>query len=191
MPDLWGRIRRTIESDIDNAQASAADLALARLSAQAELATDYFSLRGQDELKYLLDATVGADRKALKIVKNQYDAGIAAKADVLTAQTQLEGVQAQAINVGVQRAQLEHAIAVLTGKPPAEISRSCRRRWRKKFRPFPSACLRRCSNAGRISPPPNAAWRRQMRKSAWRFRPGSRISRYRLLTAIPACSLAI
>jgi NodT family efflux transporter outer membrane factor (OMF) lipoprotein len=122
VPDLWGRIRRTIESDIANAQASAADLALARLSAQAELATDYFTMRAQDELKYLLDTTAANDRKALKIVKNQYEVGVAAKADVLTAQTQLESVEAQAINAGVLRAQLEHAIAVLTGKPPAEVT---------------------------------------------------------------------
>lgn len=122
VPDLWGRIRRTIESDIANAQASAADLALARLSAQAELATDYFSLRGQDELKYLLDATIAADKRALKIVQNQYNAGIVAQADVLTAKTQLENVQAQDINTGVLRTQLEHAIAVLVGKPPAEVA---------------------------------------------------------------------
>jgi NodT family efflux transporter outer membrane factor (OMF) lipoprotein len=122
VPDLWGRIRRTIESNIASAQASEADLALARLSAQAELATDYFSLRSQDELKYLLDLTVVADQKALQIVKNQYKAGVAAQADVLTAQTELESVQAQDINTGVLRAQLEHAIAVLAGKPPSEVS---------------------------------------------------------------------
>jgi len=120
--DLWGRIRRTIEGDIASAQASAADLALARLSAQANLATDYFTLRAQDELKHILAVTIEDDRKALKIVQNQYNAGIAAKADVLTAQTQVESVEAQAINVNVSRAQLEHAIAVLIGKPPAALT---------------------------------------------------------------------
>jgi len=122
VPDLWGRVRRTIESNIANAQASAADLASARLAAQSALAADYFALRAQDELKDLLDATVEDDQKALQIVQNQYDQGVAAKADLLAAQTQLEAVQAGAINVGVSRAQLEHAIAVLTGKPPAELT---------------------------------------------------------------------
>jgi len=122
VPDLWGRIRRTIESNLASAQASAADLASARLSAQAALASDYFALRAQDDLKVLLDITVAADQRALKIVQNQYNAGIIAKGDVLTAQTQLESVQAQAINVGLLRAQLEHAIAVLMGKPPAEVT---------------------------------------------------------------------
>ncbi|MGE3623949.1 MAG: TolC family protein, partial [Bdellovibrionales bacterium] len=79
VPDLWGRIRRTVEGDIASAQASAADIALARLSAQADLATNYFTLRGLDELKYLLDLTMASDRRALKIVQNQYDAGIVAK----------------------------------------------------------------------------------------------------------------
>jgi NodT family efflux transporter outer membrane factor (OMF) lipoprotein len=122
VPDLWGRIRRQVESDVANAQVSEADLALARLSAQSDLATDYFGLRAQDELRKLLNDTVAKDRKALQIVKNQYDAGIVAKADVLTAQTQLENVQAQAINSEVLRAQLEHAIAVLIGKPPAAVT---------------------------------------------------------------------
>jgi NodT family efflux transporter outer membrane factor (OMF) lipoprotein len=121
-PDLWGRIRHTIESDIANAQASRADLAGARLSAQATLASDYFSLRAEDDLKKLLDTTAENDRKALEIVKNQYNAGTVASADVLNAQTQLESVEAQAINVGVLRAQLEHAIAVLTGKPPSQVT---------------------------------------------------------------------
>ena len=119
---MWGRIRRSLESDVANAEASAADLASARLSAQAALATDYFDLRVQDELKRLLDQTVEDDKKILKITENQYAAGVAAKADVLTSQTQLESVQSQAINVGVKRAQLEHAIAVLIGKSPAEFA---------------------------------------------------------------------
>lgn len=120
--DVWGRIRRQLESDEANAQASAADLASAKLSAQATLASNYFSLRVTDENRRLLDASVESYRKTLQIVQNQYDAGIAAKADVIQAQTQMENVRAQAINTGVQRAQLEHAIAVLIGKPPAEYS---------------------------------------------------------------------
>ncbi len=122
VPDIWGSIRRTIESDVANAQASAADIASARLSAQAELATDYFDLRAQDELLGLLDATVVELKHSLQITQNQYDSGVADQADVLLAQTQLEGVEAQYINAGVQRAQLEHAIAILIGKSPADFT---------------------------------------------------------------------
>ena len=120
--DVWGKIRRTIESDVANAKASEADLAAARLSAQATLATDYVLLRVNDEQKHLLDETIEAYRRAFEITANQYKAGIVAKADVITAKTQLQGAQSQAIGVGVQRSQLEHAIAVLIGKPPAELT---------------------------------------------------------------------
>jgi NodT family efflux transporter outer membrane factor (OMF) lipoprotein len=121
-PDIWGKIRRTIESDVANAQASEADLAAARLSAQGTLATDYIELRVTDEMKQLLDQTVGAYQRSLEITQNQYKSGIVAKADVITAETQLEGAQSQQISVGVMRAQLEHAIAVLVGKPPADFA---------------------------------------------------------------------
>jgi NodT family efflux transporter outer membrane factor (OMF) lipoprotein len=120
--DVWGRIRRTVEASYASAEASAADLAAARLSAQSVLATDYLDLRINDELKRLLDATVDADTRSLQITQNRYNQGTAARSDVAQAQAQVEGVRAQAINVGVQRAQLEHAIAVLIGKPPAEFS---------------------------------------------------------------------
>jgi NodT family efflux transporter outer membrane factor (OMF) lipoprotein len=120
--DVWGRIRRTVESDVASAQASAADIANARLSAQATLATDYFDLRAADSLQKLLDDTVKQYQRSLQITQNQYAAGTAAQSDVLTALTQLQTTQAQAINVGVARAQYEHAIAVLTGHPPAELT---------------------------------------------------------------------
>jgi NodT family efflux transporter outer membrane factor (OMF) lipoprotein len=120
--DIWGKIRRTIESDVANAQASEAELAAARLSAQATLATDYIELRVADEQKHLLDETVEAYKRSLQITENQYKVGVAAKTDVITAETQLEGAESQQINVGVARATLEHAIAVLIGKPPAEFS---------------------------------------------------------------------
>jgi len=120
--DVWGRIRRTVESQTASAQASAADLASARLSAQAELASDYFQLRVADQLKRLLDDTVEADTRSLQISQNKYASGTAAKSDVAQAQAQVENVRAQSINVGVQRAQLEHAIAVLIGKPPSDFS---------------------------------------------------------------------
>jgi NodT family efflux transporter outer membrane factor (OMF) lipoprotein len=120
--DLWGRIRRLVEGDVAQAQASAADLAAARLSAQATLAIDYFELRAADENRRLLRATIEADTRSLEIARNQYAVGVAAKIDVLQAQTQLAGVQSQEIAVESQRAQLEHAIAVLTGRPPAELT---------------------------------------------------------------------
>ncbi len=120
--DVWGRIRRQIESDVAAAQVSAADLAIATLSAQALLATDYFELRSQDSLGKLLTDTVKAFEAALRIVQNQYQAGVANPSDVALAQTQLDTARALLVNVGVLRAQLEHAIAVLTGVPPAELS---------------------------------------------------------------------
>ncbi|MBI3706972.1 MAG: efflux transporter outer membrane subunit [Proteobacteria bacterium] len=122
IPDAWGRIRRTVESDEASAQASAADLASARLSAQATLATAYFQLRIDDEIKRLLDAAVDAYATSLEIARNRYAAGTAARSDVVSAEAQLETTRAQAIGVGVQRAQLEHSIAVLIGKPPAEFA---------------------------------------------------------------------
>jgi NodT family efflux transporter outer membrane factor (OMF) lipoprotein len=120
--DVWGAIRRQIQADVASAQASAATLANARLSMQATLATDYLDLRVTDALQRVLDDTVANDIRALKIVQNQYDAGFAARSDVLTAQTQLEAAQSSAVNVGVARAQYEHAIAVLTGQPPSALS---------------------------------------------------------------------
>jgi len=120
--DLWGRIRRTIESDVANAQASAADLANARLSAQGQLAALYFELRAADALQKLLYEAVDAFSQSLQIVRNQRAAGTAADTDVVTAETQVEQTRAQAIAEGVQRAQFEHAIAALIGKPPAELS---------------------------------------------------------------------
>jgi NodT family efflux transporter outer membrane factor (OMF) lipoprotein len=120
--DIWGKIRRTIESDVANARATEAELAAARLSAQATLATDYVELRVADEQRTLLEQTVEAYKRSLDITQNQYKVGVAAKTDVITAETQLEGAQSQLINVGVTRATLEHAIAVLIGKPPAEFS---------------------------------------------------------------------
>ncbi|HUN92213.1 MAG TPA: efflux transporter outer membrane subunit [Burkholderiaceae bacterium] len=121
-PDLWGRIRRGVEASSASAQASADDVAAARLSAQSSLAADYFALRVADELKGLLQQTVAAYQDTLEITRNQFDAGVVAQTDVISAETQLEGTQAQLINAGVQRAQLEHAIAVLVGKAPAEFS---------------------------------------------------------------------
>ncbi len=121
-PDLWGRISRTVESDLATAQVSAADLESARLSAQATLAQDYFELRYQDELIRLLQRTVSEYQRSLTITQNQYKVGVAAKADVLTATTTLQNAQASLINAGVTRATLEHAIATLVGTTPDQLS---------------------------------------------------------------------
>lgn len=121
-PDIWGRIRRTVESDVANAQASAADLAAAQLSFQGTLAIDYFELRAQDEQIRVLERTVKAYQQTLDITRSQFNAGYAAETDVVTAQAQLQTAQAQLIGDEVLRATLEHAIAVLLGKPPSELS---------------------------------------------------------------------
>ena len=120
--DLWGRVRRTVESNEASAQASAADLAAARLSAQAALASNYFLLRVLDAQKQILDENVGALQRSLDLTKNRYAAGVAGKVDLVQAETQLKSTLADAIDTGVQRAQLEHAIAILIGKPPAAFS---------------------------------------------------------------------
>ena len=121
-PDLWGRVRRTVEASETSAQASAADLQGIRLLVQAEVAQDYFQLRTLDAQKELLDATVIAYQKFLDLTKNRYASGVASKLDVLSAETQLKTTQAQAIDVGVQRAQVEHAIALLCGRPASLFS---------------------------------------------------------------------
>jgi NodT family efflux transporter outer membrane factor (OMF) lipoprotein len=120
--DLWGKLKRTLESNIASARASEADLAAARLSAQATLASDYIELRVADEQQQLLDETVDAYKRSLQITENQYKVGVAAKTDVITAETQLEGAESQQIAIGVTRATLEHAIAVLIGKPPGDFT---------------------------------------------------------------------
>jgi len=119
--DVWGRIRRTVESDQASAQAGAADLAAARLSAQAQLATTYINLRYADEQKRLLDSLVGYYEKTLQLTQNMYDAGISRRSDLVQAQQQLASGKADAIDIGVQRAQYEHAIAVLVGRSPSDF----------------------------------------------------------------------
>jgi len=120
--DLWGRVRRTAESSEASAQASAADLAGARLSSQATLASSYLLLRTIDAQKRILDESVAAFQKSFELTRNRYDAGVAARVDVVQAETQLKSTLADSIDLGVQRAQLEHAIAVLVGKAPSAFS---------------------------------------------------------------------
>ncbi len=120
--DIWGKVRRDVESSQASAQASAADLAGARLSAQAQLAQNYLQLRVLDAQQQLLEDTVQAYQRSLQVTQNQYAAGLVAKSDVIQAQTQLKSAQASALDNGVTRAQVEHAIALLVGKTPAEFS---------------------------------------------------------------------
>ena len=119
--DVWGRIRRSVESNEAAAQASNADLRAALLSAQATLVQSYLQLRVLDAQRHMLDETVVAYARSLQITRNRYDAGIAGRLDVAQAESQLKSAQAQAIDLGVQRAQFEHAIATLIGKAPAEF----------------------------------------------------------------------
>ena len=123
--DVWGRIRRTVEASRDSAEASAADLESARLSAQSALAQAYFQLRTVDTQRQLLEETVTAYQKSLDLAQNRYSSGVAGKADVLQSQTQLESTKAQLIDLGVQRSQLEHALALLIGKPPVGLLPGC------------------------------------------------------------------
>jgi len=120
--DLWGRVRRTIAASRNEMQATAADLETARLSLQAELAIDYFELRAADAQQQLLNATVKAFEDALRLTENRFRGGAAPQADVAQAQTQLDTTRVQATDVTVQRAQFEHAIAILIGRPPAAFS---------------------------------------------------------------------
>ena len=121
-PDVWGRLGRAVDGASASAQASAADLASARLSAQGELAVNYLSLRQTDVQKALLESTIAGFQRTLEITQNRYSAGIAAKTDVLQAQTQLASARADEAGLLRQRAQLEHAIAVLVGEAPGNFS---------------------------------------------------------------------
>ncbi len=121
-PDLFGRIRNTIRSAAYGAQASAADLENIRLTIQADVAEDYFQLHGQDALKQLLDSTVIAYQQSLDLTRALYETGVGAEEAVAQAETQLESTQAQDTALGIQRAQFEHAIAMLTGQPASTFS---------------------------------------------------------------------
>ncbi len=121
-PDLWGRVRNTVRANVANAQASAADLENTRLTAQAELAVDYFQLRGQDALKQLLDSTVVAYEKSLELTRALYETGIDSDESVAQAETQLEATRALDTGLGILRSQYEHAIALLVGQPASSFS---------------------------------------------------------------------
>lgn len=120
--DVWSRIRRTAESNQANAQVSAADLEAVRLSLQAAVAQAYFQLRTYDAQRELLERTVAAYQKSVDLTKNRYVGGVAAQAEVVQAETQLKTTQAQAIDIGVQRAQTERALALLLGEAASSFS---------------------------------------------------------------------
>jgi len=120
--DLWGRVRRSVAAAREEAQATAADYETAKLSLEAELAMDYFELRSADGQKQLLDDTVKAYTDNVQLTVGRFKGGVAPKADVAQAQTQLDSTRVQDTDVTVQRAQFEHAIAILIGKAPAEFS---------------------------------------------------------------------
>lgn len=121
-PDLWGSIHRSVNASVAAAQASFAQLENARLAFQSELAQDYFQLHGTDGEIELLDRTVKSYEEYLTLTKNRFKAGVASGADVAQAQTQLDTTRAQLVELGVARAQFEHAIAILTGRPPLEVT---------------------------------------------------------------------
>lgn len=120
--DLWGRIRNSVQAGETNAQASAADLAAAKLIVQSALAQSYFQLRILDTQKQLLDNTAQSFERSLKLTINRYNVGLASRTEIAQAETQLRNTRAQSIDITASRAQLEHAIAVLVGKTPAEVS---------------------------------------------------------------------
>jgi NodT family efflux transporter outer membrane factor (OMF) lipoprotein len=121
-PDLWGKVRNTVRQAQYSAQVSAADLENERLTEQAGLATFFFEIRGQDALQQILDSTVAQDQKALELTRSQYELGLTDRIAVVQAETTLESAQAQATNLGIARAQFEHAIALLVGKAASEFS---------------------------------------------------------------------
>jgi len=121
-PDLWGKVRKTVQEFQYSAQLNAADLENVRLTQQASLAAFFFEIRGQDALQKLLNDTVEADKKTLELTKALYETGIGDQISVIQAQTALESTQAASLNLGVARAQFEHAIAVLIGKPAPAFS---------------------------------------------------------------------
>ena len=121
-PDIWGRVRTTVHASQYTAQLTAADLENERLTEQASLAEFFYEIRGQDTLQKILNDTVEADRKALEVVRASYDSGIDDQISVVEAQSTLASAQSEAINIGVARAQYEHAIATLIGKPASTFS---------------------------------------------------------------------
>jgi NodT family efflux transporter outer membrane factor (OMF) lipoprotein len=165
--DLWGRIRRSVTAAREEAQASDTDLENVRLSLHAEVAINYFEVRSADTQKQLLDDTVNAYGEALELTKNRFEGGVAPKADVAQAQTQLNTTLVQVSDIMVQRAQYEHALAILIGNLPRNSAFPSHRSGRALLysRLFRWHCRRNCSNAVRISPGRSAAWPQRTSRS--------------------------
>ena len=169
-PDLWGGVRRTIEASVASAQASAATVAGARLLAQSQLAINFFQLRALDSQRQLLETTVAAYQRSFDLTRNRYNAGVAARVEVVLAEQQLRSTQAQLIDVGVQRAQLEHAIAILIGKPPADFALPPAKLATCDPGSYRSGCRRSCSSGAPTSRRPSGRWPPPTRRSASRRR---------------------
>ncbi|MBA2673968.1 efflux transporter outer membrane subunit, partial [Ramlibacter sp.] len=138
-PDVWGRLRLGVQGARASEQATLADLASARLSAQGELAVNYFNLREADVQRALLAETLEGYKRSLQIARNRYNAGVVARTDLLQAETQLANTQADMLTLERQRAQLEHAIAVLVGKAPANFSLPAQPKWQLHLPDIPEA----------------------------------------------------
>ena len=166
--DLWGRVRRSVASARQQAQASAADLQTARLSLHAEVAIDYFEVRSADAQERLLNDTVKAYTEALRLTQTRFEGGASPKSDVAQAKTQLKAAQVLASDITVQRAQYEHALAILIGKPPAEFHRQFLPSiLRRPYCPtFPSLCRRGFLSVVQTLLQRNAAWHPPTNKSA-------------------------
>jgi len=164
-PDLWGKVRNTVRQAQYAAQVSAAELESERLTEQAALAEYFFEIRGQDELQKIYDDTVAADQKAYDLTRALYDAGIDDQISVVEAETTLRSAQAGATNVGVARAQYEHAIAVLIGKAASNFSIPVKP-MTVAPPPIPVGMPQNCSSAGPMSPPRSAPWPKRTRPSA-------------------------
>ncbi len=136
-PDVWGRLQRTVEAASANAQASAGDLATATLSAQGELVSNYLLLRQADAQRQLLQSAIADYERVVTITENRYRAGVAAKTDLLQAQTQLANARSDHAGLASQRAQLEHAIAVLVGEAPSAFSIAARSDWQPRVPDVP------------------------------------------------------
>ena len=167
--DVWGRVRRNVESYREQAQASAADLATVNLSMHADLALDYFQARSLDAEEQLLNSTVKEYEQALQLNETLFQGGVGSEVEVEQAKTQLQTTRAEAVDVGVLRAQYEHAVAILIGKPPAELLLLHCLSLRRPHM-FPSACLRSCWRGDLTLPLPSAASRPLMPRSESRRR---------------------
>ena len=174
--DLWGRVRNLVASAKAGAEASAADLAAVDLSLHAEMASDYFALRGDDSRQKILDETVKDYQQARDLTRTRYQGGVAPEGDLDQAESQYETARTQAEDLRMQRAQLEHAMAVLAGETPAGFTLAAKPVGAARRPPLHRACRQACWSGGRISLRPNGRYSPPTPISAWRGPPISRRS---------------